>query len=189
MQKAEMRKKYLNKRSRLSFSEVNRMSKKITDKFFSLNQVIKAKKIMGYVSKAKEVNTFPLLEKLLDEGYLLYVPYTKKNETALGTAQINDLKSELKEGTFGVLEPIKNIRDQKAHHNLDIIIVPGAVFSKSGFRIGYGGGYYDSFLSTYGQNALKIGFCFDEFLLDELPSEEHDIAVDIIITEKDVIRV
>ena len=186
--KEEIRREKLAERSRIPFTKINHWSNKITNKFLQLQELDSAKKIMSFVSKEKEVNTFDLMERLLDEGYLLYVPYTIKNNNNLGTAQINDLDSELKEGVFGVLEPKKSIRDEEPPHDLDIIIVPGAVFTGDGYRIGYGGGYYDSFLNDYGKNALKVGFCYSKFIIDQFPVEEHDIAVDLVITEKEVIN-
>lgn len=65
--------------------------------------------------------------------------------------------------------------------------MPGACFSKNGYRIGYGGGYYDSFLADYGISALKVGFCYNRFIFDSIPTESHDIPVDFIITEKEII--
>ena len=186
--KEEIRREKLAERSRIPFTKINQWSKKITNKFFQLPELESAKKIMSFVSKEKEVNTFDLMENLLDEGYLLYVPYTITENNNLGTAQINDLDSELKEGVFGVMEPKKSIRDEEPPHDLDIIIVPGAVFTRDGYRIGYGGGYYDSFLNDYGKNALKVGFCYSKFIIDQFPVEEHDIAVDLVITEKEVIN-
>ena len=185
--KAEIRKKSLEQRSKISYNKIKQRSKKITDKFFSLPELKGAKKIMSFVTKGKEVSTFTLMERILDEGYLLYVPFTRKDKVALGTAQINDLDIDLKQGVFDVLEPLNEIRDKKPPEDLDIIIVPGLVFDKKGYRIGYGGGYYDSFLAEYGSDSLKVGFCYSQFIKDEFPVEEHDIGVDIIITEKEII--
>jgi 5-formyltetrahydrofolate cyclo-ligase len=185
--KVEIRNEILEQRSKISFNKINQWSKKISDKFFSLSELNNSKKIMSFVTKGKEVNTFDLMERLLDEGYLLYVPFTRKDKITLGTAQINDLEIDLKKGVFDVLEPLKNIRDENPPEDLDIIIVPGLVFNRQGYRIGYGGGYYDSFLAEYGHKSLKVGFCYSQFIKDELPIEEHDIAVDIIITEKEII--
>lgn len=71
--------------------------------------------------------------------------------------------------------------------DFDAVIVPMLGFDKSLQRIGYGGGYYDRFLSAQ-PKALKIGVCFEEGKLENLPSEEHDVAMDLIVTEKDVYR-
>lgn len=186
--KEELRKKCLNERAQISQTKISSWSSKINKRFLSLPQLKKAKKVMAYASMRKEIETFDLLEKLLDQGYLLYLPFTRKDIVDLGTAQINDLDSDLKDGVYGVQEPAAKIRDEKPPEDLDLIIVPGACFTRDGYRIGYGGGYYDSFLSKHSNQALKIGFCYDRFILDSIPVEEHDVPVDIIITEKEIIR-
>ena len=185
--KIEIRKNILEQRSKISYEEIRNWSQKITDNFFSLKELRDAKKIMSFVTKGKEVNTFRLMQRLLDEAYLLYVPFTVKDGAALGTAEINDLDADLKQGVFDVLEPLDMMRDETPSEDLDIIIVPGLVFNKAGYRIGYGGGYYDSFLAEYGINSLKVGFCYSQFIKDKFPIKEHDVAVDIIITEKEII--
>jgi 5-formyltetrahydrofolate cyclo-ligase len=186
--KEELRKKYLNQRSRIAQTKISSWSKKINSRFLSLPQLKNAKKIMAYASMRKEIETFDLMEELLDQGYLLYLPYTRKDIIDLGTAEINDLDKDLKEGVYGVQEPAAKIRGQAVPEDLDLIIVPGACFTKDGYRIGYGGGYYDSFLSKHAAGALKIGFCYDQFVVDSLPVEEHDVPVDIIITEEKIIQ-
>lgn len=186
--KEQLRKKYLNERSKISSVKVSKWSKKIIAKFWELPQLKTAKKVMAYASMRKEIKTFELLEDLLDQGFLLYLPYTRKEVIDLGTAKINDLNQDLKEGVFGVQEPIKRIRDEEIPPDLDIVIVPGACFTYEGYRIGYGGGYYDSFLSKHANNSLKVGFSYDCFIVDSIPVESHDVPVDIIITEKRIIN-
>lgn len=187
-EKENLRKKCLNDRSRISQNKVSRWSRKIKKKFFSLPQLKSAKKIMAYASMRKEIETFDLMEELLDQGYLLYLPYTKKDIIDLGTAEVNDLERDLKEGVYGVQEPVAKIRNEAVPDDLDLIIVPGACFTSDGYRIGYGGGYYDSFLTKHGAGAVKVGFCYEQFILDSIPIEEHDVPVDIIITENEIIQ-
>jgi 5-formyltetrahydrofolate cyclo-ligase len=186
--KEELRKKYLKERSEIPQNKISSWSQKINKQFLKLPQLETAKKVMAYASMRKEIETFDLMEELLDQGYLLYLPYTRKDKIDLGTAQINDLDSELKEGVYGVQEPVARIRGEEVPEDLDVIVVPGACFTPEGYRIGYGGGYYDSFLSKHANGALKVGFCYDRFIVDSIPVEDHDVPVDLIITEKEVIR-
>jgi 5-formyltetrahydrofolate cyclo-ligase len=187
--KEELRKKYLQERSEIPQNKISSWSQKINKQFLKLPQLETAKKVMAYASMRKEIETFDLMEELLDQGYLLYLPYTRKDQIDLGTAQINDLDSELKEGVYGVQEPVARIRGEEVPEDLDVIVVPGACFTPEGYRIGYGGGYYDSFLSKHANGALKVGFCYDRFIVDSIPVEEHDVPVDLIVTEKEVIRI
>ena len=69
--------------------------------------------------------------------------------------------------------------------NIDLIIVPGVIFDREKNRLGYGKGYYDRYLSN--KDIYKIGICFSDQVIDLLPSESHDIKMNIIITEKEKI--
>lgn len=186
--KEDLRKKYLNQRAQISNKKINSWSKKINEKLLNLKELSSARKIMAYASMRKEIKTFELMEELLDQGFLLYLPYTRQDIIDLGVSKIENLDTDLKEGVYGVQEPIKKLRGQEIPSDLDIIIVPGACYTEKGYRIGYGGGYYDSFLSKHANEALKIGFCYSEFIVDSIPVEDHDVPVDIIITEKKIIR-
>ena len=188
-EKEKIREKCLSQRAQISNTKVSSWSKKIKNKFFDLPQLETAKKVMAYASMRKEIETFELLEELLEKGYLVYLPYTRQDIVDLGTAQINNLDKDLKDGVFGVQEPVVKIRDEEVPVDFDIIIVPGACFTVQGYRIGYGGGYYDSFLAKHANGALKVGFCYDCFIVDSIPVEDHDVPVDLIITEKRIINI
>ncbi|EPE60492.1 5-formyltetrahydrofolate cyclo-ligase family protein [Exiguobacterium sp. S17] len=83
---------------------------------------------------------------------------------------------------MGILEPTTAETDL----DIDTCIVPGRVFDRSGYRIGWGGGYYDRFLATY--RGATIALAYDVQVLDEIPIEPHDIPVELIVTEREMIR-
>jgi 5-formyltetrahydrofolate cyclo-ligase len=92
---------------------------------------------------------------------------------------ICEYKEPFIKNQFGVLEPkYKNIVQ-----NVDLFIVPGVAFTQTGFRVGRGGGYYDELLQKY-PKAIKIGICHDFQILNDLPIEEHDVAMDYVFTNK-----
>ena len=68
----------------------------------------------------------------------------------------------------------------------DLIVVPGLAFTRTGDRLGQGGGWYDRFLSARSRHAVAIGVGFDLQVVDELPVEEHDVRVDAVVTESSV---
>ena len=189
LKKEEMREACLNKRAEIPFSKIELWSNKIVSKFLNLSQLNKSKKIMAYASIRKEVRTFSLMQELLDQGYLLYLPYVKNKRGELGVSEIKNLKNDLKEGEFGVQEPKHKLRSNKFFDNLDIIIVPGLCYSRSGYRIGYGGGYYDRFLARYSKDILKVCFCYDKLLKEKISANSYDIPVNLIITEKEIIEI
>ena len=132
--------------------------------------------VFCYVSFGSEINTLPLIEHILKEKTLC-VPYCTDKDGNMICVKINSL-SDLSRGTFGILEP-KNIApfDKSL---IDVCLVPGIAFDKSGARIGYGKGYYDRFLN--GINAYKIGLCHRELLLDEILSDPHDVKINETLT-------
>ena len=93
-------------------------------------------------------------------------------------------KGELARGSYGICEPTGE-RELFGDENT-LCVVPAAVFSKDGYRIGYGKGYYDRFLADF--KGISVGFSYDATLVDSLPFDEYDARLDMIITEKGVYR-
>ena len=90
-------------------------------------------------------------------------------------------------GSFGVLEPVADEKKLLTETENTICIVPAFMFDKNGFRLGYGKGYYDRYLSRY--KGSTIGICYDENITDELFHGRYDRAVDFVLTEKQIITV
>ncbi len=135
-----------------------------------------AKTVFCYVSAGSEVNTLSLIHEILNKKRVT-VPYcTDKNGNMIAV----EIKSpdELKEGLFGILEPINPKEFPK--DKIDFVIVPGIAFDKDGYRLGYGKGYYDRFLSDI--NPFKLGICKKELLIEKLPHDEFDVKMDEVIT-------
>ena len=82
-------------------------------------------------------------------------------------------------GAFGINEPQQGVMVQPC--DIDAIVVPGVAFTTGGARMGRGKGFYDKYLSQSGVVALKIGVCYKEQLLNEIPTELHDVAMDVVI--------
>lgn len=82
-------------------------------------------------------------------------------------------------GAFGIMEPQDG--DAVLPHEIDAVVVPGVVFTKDGARMGRGKGYYDRYLSQKEFRGLKIGVCYNEQIVDELPAEPHDVRMDYVI--------
>ena len=90
---------------------------------------------------------------------------------------------ELAPGAFGIREPEARIENAIDPGMLDLILVPGVAFTRSGERLGRGGGFYDRLLASLAAHTGKIGVCFDSQVQHELPAEMHDQRVDFIVTE------
>ncbi len=157
-------------------------------KVFSLPDFIKAKIIFIYASFRSEVDTFSIIEHSLDTGKKIILPKVEKKERKLNLYEIKSIK-EMKSGYMGINEPIPDESKRFKINEIDLIIVPGVCFDVYGNRIGYGGGYYDIILSEKKSDTPVIALSYEEQIIQEIPSEPHDIKVDIIITDKRIINI
>ena len=124
-------------------------------------------------------------EAALKAGKRLAFPRCHPDTCTMTYGIVSSL-DDLVEGAYGILEPREDAEIYvPAPYKHDICVVPAVCFDKKGYRIGYGKGYYDRFLSGFG--GTSVGFCLSRFLCDSLPRGRYDRAVDLIITEKGVI--
>jgi len=179
MDKKELRKIFLEKRKNIRDKEAK--SHEIFHKLKNLVIWGKASIINTYVSIKDEVDTRFIIYHALVENKRVFCPVIFGKDLKFGEIKtINDLEK----GPFGILQP-KEIYE--IDYNLfDIIVVPGIAFDVKGYRIGYGKGYYDRFLSNI-KRGIKIGLTFDDLIINELPKDPYDQKVDIIISEKKII--
>lgn len=174
--KKELRLRLKAERSGMSHDEVTLKSAVICEK---LSKLLRDKRsVMAYCSSFNEVNVDSLMKALIADGRTVAVPVTDKKTSVITPSAIEGL-DEIKRGAYGIREPI-NIR--KVHiEDMEAIIVPGLGFDRKGTRLGFGKGCYDRFLANY--KGLKIGVCYEFQLFDEIPSDEYDVPMDIIVTE------
>lgn len=185
-EKKQLRKKILNERKKLSKEEVNTLSEKIISYLIKMEEFKNSKTIMTYLSFKEEVNTFKLIEKMMDLEKNVLTTYTDKNKNIIVPCKLKDLDESLDENPFGYLEPKEDLIEEVDPGQIDLIITPGLAFDKKGNRIGYGGGYYDKLLARAPQ-AIKIALSYDFQILSKVPSGKFDIAVDYIVTPTKII--
>ena len=173
---------YNGKRITNKREEVRQKSDRIMSTLFSTKDYKQAKIVMFYVDMRNEVMTKDAIEKTLANGKRVVVPRVKSGYGLLAI-EINGL-NELVPGTFGVLEPPK--KEEIALKDIDVVVIPGVAFDKKGYRIGYGGGYYDNFLPKLKSDTKRIAVAFEMQMMASIPTELHDVNMDMIITEKRV---
>ncbi len=142
-----------------------------------------AKDIFAFVSFKNEVMTHDFIKTAITAGKNIYVPIIDEEKKIMEITKLNDF-SELAPGFFGVLEPSPEYIRISDPSVLDMVITPGVVFDENGYRIGYGGGYYDKFFSTLDTSVLKVGICFEEQVVKSFPHDEYDIPINMIISDK-----
>lgn len=178
-QKFQLRQKYLPRRASLAKSAYGqKASQTILKQLQQLDCFRKARSVLFYYSGEGEIETHDLLEYYLDKKQI-YLPSSSSLSVTLITKN-----TKLKTNFSSIKEPAKP--DSRLPEKLDLTIVPGVVFDEKGFRLGRGGGWYDRLFAKV-KFATKISLSFDELVIKNLPVEEHDQKVDIIITEKRII--
>ena len=154
---------------------------KIAQRLFALEEWKHAKTIGVTISVFPEIPTRGIIEQAWIEGKSVSVP---KCNPAAKTMQFKTITSfnELESVYHGLLEPIESTPEVSY---IDLLIVPGLLFTKQGYRLGFGGGYYDRFLSSYQGDTVALAY--ESQIKDSLPIEEHDIPVGKLVTPTSVI--
>ena len=145
----------------------------------------RARRVLCYVSFDGEVETGPLLKRMLAEGRRVAVPAALSGGR-MAVVEISDLKRDLRHtGLFGIPHPEPPWK-RVPPAELDLVILPGIAFAPDGHRLGRGKGYFDRFLERVPKRVRRVGLGFDFQVTEKLPRLSHDQPVDRVITESAV---
>ena len=184
--KEHQRKISIKKRATLKDKNSN-ASKTLQDHLNDLINFKNYKIIASFISFKSEISTQFLNEFLLNNGKILCLPIIKYNSETLNFIVYN-LKTNLVSGNFGIMQP----SDLSKEFLPEIILTPCLAFDENGFRLGYGGGYYDktfSYLKKIKHKFISIAVAFDDQKIDELVHDKYDQKIDYILTEKKLYKV
>jgi 5-formyltetrahydrofolate cyclo-ligase len=185
VKKKSIRKNILARRNALTGEQIETMSKGICETFISLDEVRNCSTMMIFMSFGSEVNTDYIIERAWQWDKRVLVPLCKPETKKLVIFPIKTF-NDVEPGYFGIREPKKDILKPASKAEVDLVVVPAVAFDRRGYRVGYGGGYYDRFLTS--MNVPKIGLAFSCQIIPEAPTDRYDIPVDGIITEKEYIK-
>lgn len=176
-----MRREFLAMRNAMVPEDRAEKSAVIIEKIIQSQEYKNAGTVFTYVSMGSEAETNALIEKAWSDGKRVAVPVAKKDRL-MYFVEINSFDN-MKKSALGVTEPDIPIENQVFPDENDLFIVPGSMFDESRNRCGYGGGYYDTYIS---KNNVKntVGICFDFQVAASIPVEEFDRKVYKIVTEK-----
>lgn len=175
MDKKTLRKKIREQKRAMTPEQIETASAKLVEMFLQTELYRDAKTIYGYLPYNQEVRTVPILEQALADGKRVAVPKVYGEEMKF--LYLTDL-TQVETGYAGIPEPIADgpIGDDPTA----LVLMPGMAFTKAGQRIGYGGGFYDKFLAAEPDHPT-IALCYDFQMVDQLPTEEFDIPVDLVL--------
>lgn len=183
LSKKEYREEVLALRSQLDIHTKNQWDNIILDKLINSDYYKNSSVIFAFVSFRDEVDTHKFIKQALKDGKTICVPKVPSKKQGMETHIIKGFE-DLKEGYFGILEPIDGCT-KASPDDIDFILMPGVAFDLEGGRVGYGAGFYDKFLAKLNKDVPKIAIAYDFQLYEKVPTDEFDIKIDGIITNKD----
>ena len=185
--KEEIRRIHIKKRKNMTFFEKEQKDREIFKKLIELEIFKKALVVLTYVSVKIEVDTIRFIEYCFKENKKVFVPVCSKIDGIMNFYFLENL-NQLHFSKFSLLEPSEKKENLFKNSNLNetISIVPGISFDFFGERIGYGKGFYDRFLKNF--SGFKIGICYDFNLEKKIKKDIFDIPVDMVLTEKQIIK-
>lgn len=182
--KATVRRLVLARRSQITPEQRAAAATAVSGRIVALPELAKARTVLGFASFGAELPTDPVMQWVLSSGRRLLAPYVDGPE--LRAAEVRSLE-DLAPGYRGIREPVE--RTPVDPSEAAVVLVPGVAFDEAGRRLGYGGGFYDSFLAGIANGVPRIGLCFDLQVVDEVPAGPDDEHVDLVVTERRVIHV
>lgn len=181
--KLELRGRMLNIRKGIPDEDKHGMSKSVMERLFDLEEFHNAKNVAFYLSKKDEVDTWAMVEAAANAKEVL-LPIVKEKSLRFVYYEKN---GKMVRGPYGIMEPVGA---EFSGAGMDLMVVPLAAADRKGNRLGMGKGYYDRYLNGTGPKPkVLVGLCFDFQVVEDVPAEAHDVPLNIIITNKETIRV
>lgn len=181
--KKSIRNEVLKKRDVIPLPVKNAKDRAIKDRLLGMPEFKNASRVLFYASFRTETGTTGIIREALLTGKKVMLP--RVNADTLKIYEIKGME-ELSPGYMGIPEP--PVSELRGLEDVDIVVVPGVAFDTSGYRLGYGKGYYDRMLSAAEKRCPVWALAYEEQVVESIPHEAHDVRVDIIITDKRIIE-
>lgn len=187
--KKEIRKRIMLERGRLTPEQISSKSAMIVEKLMYTglisDDVKQNQHILLYMDFRNEVMTEPLIRMLWSMGKTVYIPWV---DFATHVMTIHKFSSfdELVVSSYGIKEPNPAVQPAEPPEVIELILSPGVAFNRSCYRMGYGGGFYDRFLANLAVKPPVVALAFELQMCEDLPVEDHDVQLDMVITEENL---
>lgn len=175
MNKKELRNAIRAQKRAMTEDMIREKSANLAKQLFETEQYRSARSIYGYLPYNQEVRTIPILEQALRDGKKVAVPKCYGSEMRF--LWLEDLTA-VEKSAMGIPEPVAD--EPVADDETALVLMPGLAFDREGRRIGYGGGFYDKFLSREVKHPT-VALCYDFQVVDRLETEEFDIPADLVL--------
>lgn len=177
------------RRQNLPLNLVQEDSARIRDHLLSLERICAAGSVMLYLPARGEVDTWPLLDHFWARGSEILLPRCCDGSPGIMDIYAVTSREELGPGCFGLIEPRAERARLVPAPQPEVIIVPALAFDRRGYRLGFGGGYYDRFLPTLGCAPLLVGPAYAFQVLESLPVEPWDRPVEMVVTPESILHI
>lgn len=176
--KKELRKEIKKKTAALAESYCKAADEVIFKKVISMPEYEKAEVVFCYVGTDKEIDTYPILKSILESGKRLGVPKC----LSYGVMEVREIENlrQLVSGAYGIMEPAEECKMIEPEE-IGLALVPCLSCTKDGKRLGYGGGFYDRYLSKL--YCPKIVLCRKQLIMEDIPMDEFDVVMDGVISD------
>ena len=194
-EKQSLRKEMSRRRNQLTVKDIQSFSGRLFERLCGHDIYRRASVVYSYGSFRSEVDTWKFNRRVLSDGKILALPKVISKERM--EFYRTDSMNQLSEGYMGILEPGPEcvpVSGKLPECGVGIILVPGLAFDENFFRLGYGGGYYDRYLSRLcrrqsGQGRwFSCGAAFDSQMVKQIPREVTDYPLDYIVTETRILE-
>lgn len=184
MDKKQLRKEAIHRQKSLPKEKKKQIELVLTSNLLTSNLWKESHTIGVTVSMSFEWDTLRIMKSAWKNNKTICVPQAIKEGNKLLFYRLDRL-NELERSGYGILEPTENFTKIEKN-DIDLLIVPGLLFDRNGYRIGFGGGYYDRFLVGFQNKTVSL--LSEEQLIDQVPKTAHDIPVQYLVTEKGLLK-
>lgn len=186
LRKAALRQRLTAQRKALHPDQVDARGLKVQSRFLATPDYQQARTLALYAPFGGEVPTRDILTAAIADGKVVCYPLSHVRGRVLSFRAVRD-EAALEPGRLGVREPT-DAAELVPVEAIDLFVVPGLGFTRDGKRLGRGGGYYDATLKASRAGSRRVGLAFGEQLVEELPTDEGDVDLDLVVTEHEVFR-
>ena len=185
--KKRLRDEYLTRRQALEPRIKRVMDEKICSILTSLAAYRYADTLLVYYPMPDEIDIKPFIEHAWADGKSIAFPRCRRESRSMTFHIVSSFDELSEDGMFGIPEPMSDLPVYDPENNRlqqSACIIPAVIYDRSGYRIGYGKGYYDRYLPSF--SGSRIGVCYSGFITDKVPRGKYDLAVNVLVTEKGV---